>query len=165
MTWRPMLASDIPAVFDLSRRIHPDYPESEAVLAERQALAPSWCHVFGDKDGLAGYFLAHPWRLGAPPALDTHLGTLFPDPDTLYVHDLALLPRIRGTGVAGVIVRHTIAQAHGFPAVSLVAVNGTVPFWTRFGFIAEQVHARFAKTLASYGPETRFMVRRKAREG
>ncbi|MCD7058571.1 GNAT family N-acetyltransferase [Pelagibacterium xiamenense] len=159
MPWRPMLAGDIPAVFDLSVRIHPGYPESEPVLAERQALAPEWCWLYEGREGPAGYFLVHPWRLGAPPALNALLGGLPDTPDTLYFHDLALLPETRGTGAASDIVRRSIAAAHPFKTISLVAVNGTAPFWSRFGFL-EETRPDLSGKLESYGPGTRYMVRR-----
>ncbi|WP_404400694.1 GNAT family N-acetyltransferase [Pelagibacterium halotolerans] len=159
MPWRPMLASDIPAVFDLSLRIHPGYPESEPVLAERQAFAPDRCWILEGKEEPAGYFLVHPWRLGTPPVLNALLGSLPDNPDTLYFHDLALLPQARGTGAAGEIVRRSIENAQPFTTISLVAVNGTAPFWSRFGFRVED-RPELSDKLQSYGPGTRYMVRR-----
>ena len=155
--WRPLLAADLPAVSAIAADVHPDFPEDDAVFADRQALAPDFCFLL-EIDALpAGYVLAHPYRLGGLPALNTVLGRL-PEPcDTLYIHDLALLPAARGSGAARRIV-HTLAHsAAPLGPLSLVAVNGSVPFWTRMGFSIKD-DPRLAAKLASYAPDASYMI-------
>ncbi|UYQ72163.1 GNAT family N-acetyltransferase [Pelagibacterium flavum] len=155
--WRPLLPTDIPAVSAIARKVHPDFPEDDAVFADRQALGPDFCFLLEIGAAPAGYILAHPFRLGALPALNTVLGGL-PEPcDTLYIHDLALLPAARGTGAARQIVQALFPLAAPFGALSLVAVNGSVSFWTRMGFAVTDAEHLAAK-LSSYAPDARYMV-------
>lgn len=151
LQWRPMAPSDLPAVGAMAAAIHPGYPEDDAVFAERLALHPAGCRLLAAGEHAAGYVISHPWR-GAPPALDTLLGSVPADADHYYIHDLALLPASRGTGAAAAIVgdlrRH--ARSLGLARLSLVAVNGSGPFWRRQGF-ADLPAGDAAAKLASYG--------------
>lgn len=158
MPWRPLLASDIAVVSAIARKVHPGFPEDDAVFADRQAIAPGFC-LFLEIDRVpAGYLLAHPFRLGAVPALNTVLGATPEDADTLYIHDLALLPSARGTGAGAAAVQTLARLASPFGAMSLVAVNNSVPFWSRMGF-SPKVDERLAAKLASYGTDALYMVR------
>ncbi|WMT87273.1 GNAT family N-acetyltransferase [Pelagibacterium sp. 26DY04] len=156
--WRPLLASDLPTVSAIAEKVHPDFPEDDAVFADRQAIAPATCFLFEDDDTPAGYLLAHPWRLGQVPALNTVLGEIPAQPDTLYIHDLALLPAARGTGAGAAIVERLAGAARPLGAMSLVAVNRSTPFWTRMGFFRYDDEALVAK-LASYDSDAQYMVR------
>jgi ribosomal protein S18 acetylase RimI-like enzyme len=154
--WRALAEADLPALAEIAARVHPDFPEEEAVFAERLALAPDWCFALADGKSLYGYVLGHPWA-GPPPKLDTLLGGL-PDPASYgYIHDLALLPEARGGGHGRLIVNrlisHTKPQRLG--AVALVAVSGSTPFWQRQGFEV----ATPPGPLAGYGLDARYMIR------
>lgn len=159
MPWRPMTPADLPAVSRLAARIHPDFPEADAVFADRLALAPGGCFMAARDGEDIGYLLSHPYRFGQVPALDTTLGALPDAPDTYYLHDLALLPAARGTGLGRAIVSALArGPAREFPTLSLVAVNGSVPFWQRLGFEVVALPALAAK-LAGYEAGARYMVR------
>jgi GNAT superfamily N-acetyltransferase len=157
--WRPMRLADLPAVGALAAMIHPDYPEDDAVFAERLRLYPAGCHVLARGDGIAAYVVSHPWH-GAPPALNTRLGALPAQPSTFYIHDLALAPDARGTGAASEIVSWLIAHAReiGAPGLSLIAVNGSAAFWRRHGFAARR-DPGLDRKLDSYGAGAQVMVR------
>jgi N-acetylglutamate synthase-like GNAT family acetyltransferase len=119
--------------------------------------------VLEDGAGLQGYAVSHPWRFGAPPQLNSRLGQLPDGADTFYVHDIALLPTVRGMGFGAAIVERLarLAMAAGLRTMSLIAVSGSADFWQRQGFeIVEQplIRAR----LLSYGAAAQFMVRRLA---
>ena len=90
--WRAMTMADFPAVTALAEVIHPDFPESDAVFANRLALHAAGCEVLAADNGLKGYVLSHPWEDRAPPPLDALLAPVA-SPSTSYIHDLALLPR------------------------------------------------------------------------
>lgn len=161
MHWRAMTTFDLPAVASIAAAVHPDFPEDETVFAERCRLYPDGARLLELDGSPSGYLLSHPWRYQGLPALNTLLGAIPPDADTYYLHDLALLPAARGTGAAAMIVgdilRH--ARAAGFPGVSLVAVNGSLPFWYKHGFRAVAAPA-LAEKLKSYEDAARFMVKR-----
>lgn len=152
--WRLMRAEDLAAVQAIAEAVHHDFPEDISVFAERLRLAPAGCLML---DGL-GYLISHPWRLDAPPALNSPLGAIPPEADGWYLHDLALLPAARGTGAGRAAVARAIetAQAAGLARMALIAVGGSAPFWARQGFVETPLPA--AK-LASYGEGARYMRR------
>lgn len=158
--WRALTTLDLPAVEAIAAEVHPDFPEETAIFAERQRLYPDGTRLLELHGRPAGYILSHPWRIGRPPALNSRLGQIPADADTYYIHDLALLPAARGSGAAALIVDDVIAHAcrQGFGSVSLIAVNNSLPFWSRNGFAPDD-RADIGEKLLSYEPAARFMVR------
>ncbi|WP_322516683.1 GNAT family N-acetyltransferase [Rhodopseudomonas palustris] len=159
--WRQMTAADLAAVNAIAAQVHVAFPEDAAIFAERLALYPTGCYVLDrERDGIGGYVVSHPWRIAEPPALDTLLGSLPSPASTYYIHDVALLPHGRGNGAGAALValllRHAVAV--GLDTISLVAVNGSVPFWRSQRFEVMENHA-LARKLASYGVDARYMVR------
>ena len=134
--WRPMTASDLPAILALAALVHPGFPEDAEILAEKRALHPLGCFTLdappGAPTALAGYLLSHPWRLGDVPKLNRRLHNLPQTPNCHYLHDLALHPTARHTGHATTILQHLFAQTPTTHA--LVAVNNSTKFWSRHGF-------------------------------
>jgi ribosomal protein S18 acetylase RimI-like enzyme len=159
LTWRAMVDADLSAVKRLADIIHPAFPESAAVFANRLALCPDGCEVLDGGDGLKGYVLSHPWLDRSPPPLDAVLAPVT-TPTTYYIHDLALLPETRGSGAGTAIVGILAARTRtlNLPNMTLVAVNNSVHFWQRQGFTVTDDAALEAK-LASYGDQARFMTR------
>ena len=158
-----MTPGDLPAVEAIAADVHPAYPEDGAIFAERLRLYPRGCFVLDRNGVILAYAVSHPWKSAEPPSLNKLVGAIPSAPGTYYLHDLALLPRIRGQGYGDAAVRRLIGEATnaGLATVSLVAVNGTVPFWTRHGFMVSR-HAEVEKVLATYGVDAAFMVRDRA---
>lgn len=150
-----MRVDDLPTVNRIADQVHPGFPESDAIPAERLALYPAGCLALEIDGKLIGYAVSHPWHAGKPPALDSLLGRLPNAPGTFYVHDLALLPAARGTGAAAQAVAMLIMQAarEGLPRMTLVAVNNSAGFWQHHGF---QI---IGAAPASYGADARAMAR------
>ena len=161
-----MTPADLPAVMRIAAVVHPNYPEDEAVFAERLGLAPAGCLVLAGESGeLSGYLISHPWPRGSLPALNSFLKAIPAGTSDWYLHDLALLPRARGGGraAAGVSRVLSTAQRAGCKAIALVAVNGSAAFWERQGF--RRVHdPALAGKLASYDDGARYMMRDLARD-
>jgi len=160
VAWRAMTGYDLDAVEAIANHVHPDFFEAPEVLAERFALYRNGCYFLELGEKPAGYVLSHPWRYGSLPALDTRLGTLPPEPDTYYIHDLALLPVARRVGAASQIVRALTkhAMAERYQTMTLVAVNDSVPFWQKHGFAVAEVPELYGKLL-SYEEAARYMVK------
>ncbi|HTM78066.1 MAG TPA: GNAT family N-acetyltransferase [Devosia sp.] len=158
--WRALTTLDLPAVEAIAAIVHPDFPEATEVFAERQRLYPDGTRFLELGGVPSGYLISHPWHAKALPALNALLGAIPPDAATYYLHDLALLNKARGTGAAAMIVGDIInhARAMGFPSISLVAVNGSQPFWHKHGFRVLPV-PELSEKLASYEAAARFMVR------
>lgn len=159
-SWRPMQPADLPAVNALAALIHPGYPEDAAVFAERLQLYPPGCRVLERDGALKAYALSHPWVDRAPPALNALLGELPARPTTYYLHDLALMPEVRGSGAAADVVPVLVEQARSaqLPSLSLIAVNGSAGFWQRQGFEAVP-DGSLREKLRSYGEDAQFMMR------
>ncbi len=138
--------------------VHPAYPEEPSVFAERLALYPEGVLVVAGAE-VGGYVLSHPWLLDRPPDLNTLLGALPEAPDTYYIHDIAMLPELRGRGLARTAIEMLVARAagEGFSTVSLVSVIAQ-SWWSAFGF--HDASDRIAREkLLSYGGNARYMIR------
>lgn len=160
VTWRAMTTYDLPAVERIAAAVHPDFYEAPEVLAERQMLYRNGCYLLELGEKPAGYVLSHPWRYGGLPALNAPLAALPAAPDTYYLHDLALLPVARRVGAASQIVRALIKHAtvENYQTMTLVAVNGSVPFWEKHGFAVAEIPELYGKLL-SYEEAARYMVK------
>lgn len=155
-----MTAADIDRVLAIADAVHPDFPEDRAVFANRIEVFAAGCLSLGVGQEMVGYLISHPARQDAPPALNSALPGLPSDADCYYIHDLALLPVCRGTGLGrrGASLAGEIALQHGFHRMALIAVNHSAPFWQSCGFRVVQPERMRAK-LASYGDASLFMVR------
>lgn len=158
--WRPATLADVQSLLAIAEQVHAAYPEDETIFTERLRLYPAGCRVLDIEGRASGYVISHPWRLREPPALNSSLGALPPNPDTYYLHDLALLREARGAGAGSAIIKAfgTQARAERLAAMSLVAVHDSVEFWQKHGFTVVEEPALSAK-LASYDQAARFMVR------
>jgi GNAT superfamily N-acetyltransferase len=157
--WHPMLPAHLPAVHALAKRVHAAYPERPEIAAERLRLAPGWCRVLIGEGEVVGYILAHPWRLGAPPPLETLVGALPAQPDTLYLHDIVIDPVRRGRGEARAGLSALIAEAgERYPTVSLISIAGLASFWQTYGFENVAIVSP-VDVLRSYDPQARYMVK------
>jgi GNAT superfamily N-acetyltransferase len=162
VAWRAMQESDLPAVTAIAAEVHPDYPESPAVFAERLRLFAQGCLVAVDVNGTAlGYAIAHPAVLGQPPALDSLLHDLSSQADCLYLHDVALTAATRQSGLGGALVGYIreLAIAHGFACAALMAVNNSTAYWQRRGFMPyEHADDTLAKKISSYDSDAQYLV-------
>lgn len=160
--WRPMRTDDVDGVVAVARSAFPNHFEALACFAERLALFPEGCFALASADGIKGYLIAYPWPLGEIPPLNSLLGALPEARETIYLHDLALHPDIRGQGHARPIVERLAAEAGalGVRRIALVSVNDTVPFWQSMGFEPVLADAVVARKLVSYGADSTYMVRK-----
>ena len=160
-SWRLMSVGDAADLVRIADEVHPDLPEGQQVFAERAALFPEGCLVLVEGSEIGGYAISHPIRRRQPPALDSLLGEIDPEADQYYIHDVAILPRFRGHGLAAECVWKLLEVAKRYPTTGLVSVYGTWPFWARFGFVGEPVDEGLAEKLRGYGEDAAFMSRDK----
>jgi GNAT superfamily N-acetyltransferase len=130
--------SDLAAASAIAASVHPDYPEDDAVMAERLRLCPEGCFALTADDDLLGYAVGHPWLARSVPDLDTLLGALPQPAGAWCLHDVALSPEARGRGAASDLVglMRDEARRRRLPALVLVAVGDAAGFWRRHGFRA-----------------------------
>ncbi|KAK3364541.1 acyl-CoA N-acyltransferase [Lasiosphaeria hispida] len=159
-SWRGMTVDDIPQLLQVADQVHPDLPESDDVFSERAQLFPDGCLTLADDGKVYGYAVSHPIRRGCPPALDSLLGEIPEDSDQYYIHDVAVLPELRGKGHAADAINKLLEVANRFATTCLVSVYGTGPFWGRFGFEPEPVSAVLQEKLRNYGDDAVYMSRR-----
>ncbi len=158
--WQPLTLADLPALAVIADAAHPLLPERLEVFAEKLRLFPAGCRKLMDDGRMAGYGIAHPWRRGDPPRLDTFLQALPARPDTLFIHDIAIAPHARGQGAAAAFLADAAdtASAAGLPSLTLVAAYGTARLWRRFGF-DDVADPALAAKLAPYGAEAVYLLR------
>lgn len=154
-----MSLGDIAGLLRVADEIHPDLKEGDYVFTERVKLFPEGCLVLEEGDEVCGYAISHPIRHGQPPVLNSLLGEIAPDASQYYIHDVAILPRFRGQGLAGECVRRLLEVAKRYPTTCLVSVYGTVPFWARLGFATEPVDGALLEKLRQYGGNATFLSR------
>lgn len=162
MRWRAMHQLDLLDVNAIAASVHPDYPESPEVFAERLVLSPSTCWVVVDADDqLHGYAIAHPAVLGRPPALDTLLQTIAAQADCLYLHDVALTESTRGAGLGTALLGLLQQQAHfqNLAYLALIAVNHSQPYWRQRGFgDYPHIDHLLAEKMASYDEQAAYLM-------
>jgi len=158
-TWRIMTLSDIKEVLRVADKVHPDLPESEAMFTERVKLFPEGALVLVERSEVCGYIVSHPIRNRQPPTLDSLLGEIACDADQYYIHDLAMLPKMRGQGHTVECMNQILGVAERYPTACLVSVYGTTPFWNRFDFVAGPVDGVLTEKLRGYGKEAIYLER------
>ena len=159
--WRAMRSEDLQQVCTMADRIHRDHPERPEVFAAKLAAYPTGCFVLAKGATLLGYALAHPYRLGMVPPLDTVMECLPGNADCLYLHDIAIEPAIRGNGHTRSVIAAltTIAQEAGLTQLALTALPGKSAFWKgKFGF-EEPPEMPNSAALATYGSGTLYLLK------
>lgn len=158
--WRNMMTGDLAAVSRIAAIVHPDYPEEDAVFADRLALYPDGCLVLADEKTIVGYVLSHPYPFGRSPELNTRLARLPDARGCYYLHDIALMPDARGNGAASRAVSMIMdrARGKGFDRIALTAVNHAAPYWSRLGF-APKDQTEHDSQSGSYGANALYMCR------
>jgi predicted N-acetyltransferase YhbS len=136
---RSICLEDWPAIERIQAESYP-----REVLESLEALQSHWrvscdtCVVAELEGQVVGYLLAHPWPSRMIPPLNKVYSRLPDDSDCLFIHDLALSPVARKSGVAQDLVR-SVLQAGAqmrLTTASLIAVQCSEVFWRRFGFTA-----------------------------
>jgi len=118
---------------------HEIEPESRSVMERKMELSPESCFTALADNRVAGYVLAHPWMSGKAPPLHERLTVIPATADSLYLHDLALLPEWRGQNAAAALCRAVLraGRALGYRQSHLTAIQGSVPFWEKMGYRRE----------------------------
>jgi GNAT superfamily N-acetyltransferase len=159
-TFSRAVSSDLDGVLSVQAVVFPAFQEAKATFAERLRLYPAGFFVAKENADIKGYLVSYPAHRFQPPPLDTLIGDISPDCDAYYVHDLSLLPEMRGRGAAVAMVEAMteVARNAGFTRMALIAVGGADIFWRRFGFVTVPVQALEARLLA-YGADAVYMER------
>jgi len=159
---RRMIAADLPAVMAVQVACYPTcFHESLITLTVRLQACPQTAWVAMCGDHVCGYVVGYRSCYGrvAP------LGSGFVDAESAdcgYIHDLAILPKMTGKGVAVQLLAAFWAQiqADGLAYSALVSVQGSQHFWQRYGYQPMPLSSEEARlALHSYGDDAVYMVR------
>ena len=165
MGWpiRPMRLADLEGVLRVQRACYGDGFVEPAEVYRRRIVSPVQCSlvVVDAGDVVLAYLAAYRSRLHAITPLCGDFG-LIDDPDTLYLHDMAVPPPHAGHGIAGELLQaaHAHAAAWGPRYSALVAVQGAQVYWERHGYQqCSQLPPGQLQRLRGYGPDAVYMVR------
>lgn len=111
-------------------------PESLEVLQSKWLRSPETCFVFNEDSQVMGYLLAHSWNTEIPPKLFKPLPSKT-EGSILFLHDLAVRKSESGKGIGKKLIAQLLKTAHlqGYEQILLVAVQNSVNFWKKQGFI------------------------------
>ena len=160
---RPLALADLPGLLEVQRACYGEgYVESAEVFARRLASPANCSLVLRDAAGeVAAYLAAYHSALHKVTPLHGDFEAA-PQPDTLYLHDMAVHPRHAGQGLAPVLLAQLLAsaaQARRRPT-ALVGVEGGHRVRPRPGFTgADLPDALQLQRLRSYGDDAVYMVR------
>lgn len=133
---RAMRETDMEAVLAVQAACYPPaMQEAEQVVRARLLAAAPTTLVACVKGSVSAYAFAYPSRLGSVTPLGA-VFTLPAAPDTLYLHDLAVLPAAHGRGLAQALLAGLFARARaaGLRHAALVSVQGSQAFWEARGY-------------------------------
>lgn len=160
---RPLTLADLPGLLAVQRACYgAGFVEGADVFARRLA-SPAQCSLVLEDGGLVcAYLAAYDSVLGKVTPLHGDFETA-PQPDTLYLHDMAVLPQLAGRGLARALLDPLWHQAtaRGLRQSALVSVQGSRGYWERQGYVAQPLQdAAQRQRLAGYGADALYMVRR-----
>jgi GNAT superfamily N-acetyltransferase len=160
---RPMQPDDLPGVLALQQGCYAAaFHEPLAAFASKLSASPDSCWVLVRGDMLCAYLVCLPIEGDQLPPLHAAHWSAPERPDWLYLHDMAVSPAERGTGAAQALLAQAFewARQRQLPETGLIAVQGSVPFWSKLGFQLLEDPARVGPAkLATFGPDARFMRR------
>lgn len=113
---------------------------------------------------VVGYVLAHPWPERTIPPLNKVYASLPPRSDSLFIHDLALSPGARKTGLAQKLAQSVLQSGVELQltSASLIAVQGSEGFWRRFGFTpCDRLNDDFIAAVRRFYPSSDFSYMQK----
>ena len=159
---RPLAAQDLPGLLAVQQACYgAAFAESADVFARRLA-SPAQCSLVIVQAGeVVAYLAAYRSCLGKVTPLHGDF-TACAAPDTLYLHDMAVLPHLAGQGLPQRLLQPLWEQAtaHGLRQSALVSVQGSEGYWQRHGYVAQPLHQpEQQQRLASYGEGAVYMAR------
>jgi ribosomal protein S18 acetylase RimI-like enzyme len=159
---RPMRHADLTSILEIQAMCYTELiPESEDSLKAKLSASPSTCYVACQLDSVIGYLISSPGLFESPPELDAATFSLPPNPDSLYLHDVAVAPHARRSGAGRALVEKFIVQSRdmNFRHASLIAVQNSKSYWQRYGFRPVRQTSALKAKLSSYGDNVEYMER------
>ena len=153
---RALVHPDLADLLAVQRACYgPGFVETAAGFARRLA-SPANCSLVLERDGQVCAYLA---AYRSPLHGDFEAVS---QGDTLYLHDMAVLPTCAGQGLAQALLKSVWdhAAAQGLRHTALVSVQGSQTYWERHGYAQQPLgDAAQRERLASYGAGAVYMGR------
>jgi ribosomal protein S18 acetylase RimI-like enzyme len=160
-TIRNMQEHDLASVLQIQQESFDDATqESQPSFQAKLTASPSTCFVAVQGQSVVGYLVALLADSENPPALNGDSYKVPPLPNCLYLHDLSVSRRVRGTGVAAALIQAFLQalKRHCLPKACLTAVNDSSSYWERYGFQVVSPSGQVRDRLATYGSGATYMV-------
>ena len=159
---RPLALSDLADLLAVQLACYGEgFVESGDVFARRLA-SPANCSLVLERGGeVCAYLAAYRSVRGKVTPLHGDFEAVA-QPDTLYLHDMAVLPAHAGQGLAGELLQPLWAQAasQGMRHSALVSVQGSQAYWERHGYLLQPLAGALQRErIASYGEGAVYMAR------
>lgn len=158
---RTMRKTDLASVIAIQRQCYPPaFQEPIEAFESKLTASPDTCWVSHHLDQVCAYLVCLPIQDQALPVLHAKDFQISASANWLYIHDLAIGPNARGTGLASQLLRKAVDQARdkGLTRVGLIAVQGSEPFWAKFGFNSAESNSLLPQDkLNSFGSGALFM--------
>lgn len=160
----PLTAADVTdAVRIQMEAFTPDLREDASVFHNRIARYGQHYKMARLNGEPVGYVICFPWELGDSPVNNENFPEQLPAPSCFFIHDIAVLKRARGAGVARAMLEAAYEESRslGFNTASLVAVGQSGNYWDKAGYTPypQITETKRARVLEIYGPGSRLMVR------
>ncbi|MFD2300523.1 GNAT family N-acetyltransferase [Paracidovorax citrulli] len=160
---RRLGGEDLPGLLAVQRACYGEgFLESADVFARRLASPVNCSLVAGAPGSVQAYLAAYRTVRGKVTALHGDFETPDGPPDTLYLHDMAVLPECAGCGLARALLETLWHEARvaGLRHTALVSVQGSRAYWERQGYAArEPASAEAHERVAGYGAQAVYMER------
>ena len=158
----PLSGQHLPGLLQVQRACYGDIYNETAEVYARRLASPAQCSLVLERAGrVCAYLAAYDAARGKVTALHGEFETV-PQPDTLYLHDMAVLPELAGQGLARALLEPLWhhATTRGLRVSALVAVQGSQGFWEHHGYTALALtEAAQRQRLAAYGEGAVYMQR------
>lgn len=159
---RPLLHADLDGLMQVQEACYgANYMESLEVYRSRLAC-PAQCSLVAMQDDVVlAYLAAYRSTLGSVTPLHGEFA-IHPQPDTLYLHDMAVDPTVAGLGLATALFAAMWKEARAWsPRFSaLVSVQGSQNYWRCKGYEPHtDLSSANREKLRGYGNDADYMAR------
>lgn len=162
---RPLAEQHLRGLLAVQRACYGDGLVEGLEVFARRLASPAQCSLVLEQSGqVVAYLAAYRSQRGkVTPLHGDFAPVLAPGmADTLYLHDMAVLPQLAGRGLARALLAPLWAQAHaqGLRHTALVSVQGSQAYWERQGYAVQPLAPGLQRArLAGYGAGAVYMAR------